>query len=254
MRFNAADGVTVEPTDFEPSWLDTAEQAVALLEVAVEQDAAGRLRRGHRRALYLFLLLTGARIDEALSLRWSDLALADGVVRIPDAKTPAGRRTIPLYPPVQEALTELKALRRPTEPGVLVFGNAAGARDNDSNVRNRWLAKDVAEANRRLSAKGRLPIRTRPEGATAGARFTPHSFRRTFASLLFIEGRDPAYVMLVLGHTDAALSLGTYAKMRTVDENVRARWRAFVATGSADLPEKANAASHEDAQAESMRS
>ncbi len=129
----------------------------------------------------------------------------------------------------------LKALRLPTDRDALVFGTSTGGKENDSNVRNRMLTPDVWEANSRLAEKGRLPIRTRPEGATTGARFTPHSFGRTYASLLYIEGRDPSFVKRVMGHKHAALSLTVYALMETVDEDVRARWRAFVATGSTDL-------------------
>jgi integrase len=38
-----------------------------------------------------------------------------------------------------------------------------------------------------------------------------NSLRRTFASLLYALGRDPAYVMDQLGHTDPKLALRIYA-------------------------------------------
>ena len=42
---------------------------------------------------------------------------------------------------------------------------------------------------------------------------TNHSLRRTFASLLYHEGRSPRYVMKQMGHTDPALALAIYAEV-----------------------------------------
>ncbi len=39
---------------------------------------------------------------------------------------------------------------------------------------------------------------------------TPHSLRRTFASLLFGLGEPPPYVMSQLGHTTAGFTLALY--------------------------------------------
>ena len=42
---------------------------------------------------------------------------------------------------------------------------------------------------------------------------TPHSLRRTFASLLLATGVDVPYVPGQLGHTDPKVTLGVYAKV-----------------------------------------
>src|SRR5215211_2880127 len=42
---------------------------------------------------------------------------------------------------------------------------------------------------------------------------TPHTLRRTFASLALAAGRDPRWVMGQLGHTDARLTLNLYAQV-----------------------------------------
>lgn len=50
---------------------------------------------------------------------------------------------------------------------------------------------------------------------------TPHTLRRTFASLALAAGRDPRWVMAQLGHTDARLTLNVYAQVmqrQRVDE------------------------------------
>ena len=44
-------------------------------------------------------------------------------------------------------------------------------------------------------------------------RVTPHTLRRTFATLALAAGRDPRWVMGQLGHTDARLTLGLYAQV-----------------------------------------
>lgn len=52
---------------------------------------------------------------------------------------------------------------------------------------------------------------------------TPHTLRRTFASLALAAGRDPRWVMGQLGHTDARLTLNVYAQVmqrQRVDESL----------------------------------
>jgi integrase len=62
----------------------------------------------------------------------------------------------------------------------------------------------VERANRALEAEGLAAI---PDG------LTPHSLRRTFASLLYLRGENPVYVMDQLGHSDPKLALRIYAKV-----------------------------------------
>jgi integrase len=45
------------------------------------------------------------------------------------------------------------------------------------------------------------------------ANVTPHSPRRTFASLLLATGADVPYVMAQLEHSDPKMTLGVYAKV-----------------------------------------
>ena len=53
------------------------------------------------------------------------------------------------------------------------------------------------------------------------AQVTPHTLRRTFASLCFFAGRDLRWVMGQLGHEDPRMTLGVYAqcmKRSQIDE------------------------------------
>src|SRR3954453_1670722 len=57
---------------------------------------------------------------------------------------------------------------------------------------------------------------------------TPHSLRRTFASLLVALGRDPAYFMAQMGHTTANLTLSLYAKAMASEDGERERLRLLL--------------------------
>jgi Phage integrase family len=78
---------------------------------------------------------------------------------------------------------------------------------------------------------------------------TPHKLRHTFASILIALGRDPAYVMGQLGHTDARFTLRVYTHvMRRGDEErealralVEGREWAPMGTGGAPTPFEATA-------------
>jgi hypothetical protein len=72
----------------------------------------------------------------------------------------------------------------------------------------------VERANEKRAAEGRLLI---PNGVT------PHTLRRTFASLCFFAGRDARFVMAQLGHSAARLTLQVYAQCmecRRIDDDL----------------------------------
>ena len=77
-------------------------QVAALLSAASELDANARYGdTGRRRPLLATLTLAGLRISEALDLRWRDVNLATGKVRVVAAMTHAGVRTVDLSPTLQ---------------------------------------------------------------------------------------------------------------------------------------------------------
>src|SRR5947209_3013202 len=183
----------VRSTKPNRSYLDTAEQIEALLDAAGELDQQARPDRRHvlRRMMLATLTFAGLRIGELLDLRWREVDLATGRLRVGEAKTEAGRRYVMLRPAL---LVELKALKADTAPSSddYVFPTSTGRRQTAENVRNRVLAKAVNGANEHLAERGAPPL---PE------RLTPHSLRRTFASLLYAIGETPPTVMAEMGHT-----------------------------------------------------
>jgi len=144
------------------------------------------------------LVLAGLRIDEALSLRWRQLDLPGARLWVWGTKTDAADRTVDLLPLLREALAEHAASARDRGPDSLVFGTGTGAKQSATNVRRRTLAPAVERANAALASQGLTPL---PAG------LTPHSLRRSFASVLVALGEDPAYVMAQMGHTTPHLTL-----------------------------------------------
>jgi integrase len=55
-------------------------------------------------------------------------------------------------------------------------------------------------------------------GAPLPFGLTPHSLRRTFASVLYALGTAPTVVMAEMGHTSPALALRIYAQAMSRDE------------------------------------
>jgi integrase len=119
-----------------------------------------------RRAFLATLTLAGLRISEALDLRWRDVDLPAGRLRITDAKTDAGVRLVDLLPAVREELPVHKTETWFGDPEDFVFPTGSGRRQDRNNARRRVVVKSVARASENLIGQGLNPL---PEG-TAGHR------------------------------------------------------------------------------------
>lgn len=135
-----------------------------------------------------------------LDLERRDVSLARGELRVRDAKTEAGIRTVDLTPALRDELAlwlDRSPFKRPTDP---VFPTGKGTRDNRHGVRERVVKKAIELANPKLAELSIDPIR----------KVTPHGLRRTYASLRCAVGDDVAFTSAQLGHEDALFSLRTY--------------------------------------------
>lgn len=199
------------------TWLESADQISALLDAA---DSVGRRTPwpGYDRAALATLTFAGLRIGELMDLRRKDVDLPSGRIRVGRSKTEAGLRDVNLLPVLRDELLAYLA-GRDLGPDAYVFGTKAGNRGSESNLRNRLLKPAVIAANIALVEKERTPM---------SERVTPHSLRRTFASVLVAIGEDPAYVMNQLGHTDPSFTLKVYAQLMTGRNGERERIRALV--------------------------
>jgi integrase len=184
-----------------------AEQARRLLDAAKGDPLE---------ALYVVSLTCGLRIGEALGLRWTDIDLDAGTLRVSrqlqrmrrlDGKPGklvfsepknASRRTLDLP---QRALGALRTHRkrqleervgaRLYEDSGLVFATGIGSPLDAQNVVNRHFKP--------LPKRAGLPdIRW-------------HDLRHTYATLLLARGTHPTYVQKSLGHASVQLTLDRYS-------------------------------------------
>jgi integrase len=200
------------------TWLDRADHIAALLDGARDLDEKARAQRGQRRALLATLTFAGLRIGEALSLRWRDVDLERGTIVVRAAKTDAGMRSVHVLPVLHEELAYFRARQTPSIDAV-VFGTANDRSLGPSNVRRRILAKAIERADVELDRAKAEPL---------PMHLTPHSLRRTFASLLFAVGEAPPYVMAQMGHTSANLTLSIYARQMDRRDGESDRLKALV--------------------------
>jgi integrase len=196
--------------------LDRADAIAALLDAAGELDAERR-SEPYRRPLLAVLVFGGLRIGEALALRWGDVDLARGTLRIRRSKTEAGERTVTMLPALRDELAALRA-QRDRDRNALVFATATGRQRLATNVRNRTLAPAVERASAALVKRGEEPLPA----------LTPHSLRRTYCSLLYALGRTPPQVMAQMGHTTPNLALAIYAAEMDRSDGEPERLRALV--------------------------
>ena len=152
--------------------------------------------RGERfEALYVLAVNTGLRSGELLGLRWEDVDLQAGIVRvrrtvfsgrIEAPKTSKGKRSVRL------PRMSVEALRRIPRTGRWVFCTRTGRPVSVHNVHNRsWKP---------LLEKAGLPPDTRF-----------HDLRHTCATLLLTKGVHPKIVQEMLGHSSISITLDIYS-------------------------------------------
>ncbi len=141
------------------------------------------------------------RAREAARAPWRDVDLGSGRLRVAGAKTAAGVRDVHLLPTLRDELAALKASGNPRAEA-LVFPTSNGKQIGATNLRRRVLAPAINLANARLAEAGEPPL---PAG------LTPHSLRRTFASVLYALGSTAPVVMAEMGHTGPQMALAIYA-------------------------------------------
>jgi integrase len=173
------------------TWVEP-EQLLALIEAA---DT-------YHRPILATLAGAGLRIGEALALDWRDVNLATGTLIVGTAKTDAGSyREVDLPGGLIEALSEWKAYRH-TRQADPVFVTRTGRRQTVTNVDHR-LKGAIKDANVQLTEAGIEPI---------SDRVSPHSLRRTYASLRAAVGDHPVYIAEQLGHEDPGFTFRVYQR------------------------------------------
>jgi integrase len=187
------------------STLESAEHVSALLTAAgeLDRDAAVDRRHVHRKAMLATLTFAGLRIGELLALRWRDVDLAGGWLAVGESKTDSGRRRVKVRGALRDELLAVRSDHRGAiDPDAYVFPTRSGRRVLPENFRSHVLASAVKRADENLAKRELAPL---------PPKLTPHSLRRTFASLLYALGETPPVVMQEMGHTDPGLALRIHA-------------------------------------------
>ncbi|MBJ7519830.1 MAG: site-specific integrase [Solirubrobacteraceae bacterium] len=159
------------------------------------------------------LLLSGVRISEGCGLEFArHIDFPAGLIRITRdiTKSDAGVRAIPMLPRVRDDLLALKADRG----GRYVLETRDGNPQRPDNVRANLIDKVVELSNEMLAAAGQRPIE----------HCTPHSLRRTFASIMAEVGVPPRRAMTLMGHTDARFTMSVYQQVLDMGAE---EWRAL---------------------------
>ncbi|MFI5496936.1 tyrosine-type recombinase/integrase [Actinoplanes sp. NPDC051859] len=141
--------------------------------------------------LMAFMAGTGVRINEARAVRWDDIELAAGTVHVRGTKTRGSDRRLSLPSWLTERL-KARAERLGTEG--LVFGSPHHLNEPE----RMWDQSNSAKALARIFIGSGFPWAT------------PHTLRRTVATILDQSGVPIAKIADQLGHTDPAMTARVY--------------------------------------------
>lgn len=204
VRWNMIPRNPAEPV-VRPRVAEKEMHPLAVEQVRALLDAA---RDDRLHALYALLVGAGLRLGEALGLTWPDLDLENGRLHVrrqlcevrgklwlAEPKTTTARRTVTLPGFVVEALRDHEERAR-TEgtllnDRLLVFTDSEGNPLRRSNIRRRSFEPLLKQA-------GIPHVRL-------------HDLRHTFATLALRGGVHPLIVQQQLGHSNIAITLGTYS-------------------------------------------
>ena len=155
-----------------------------------------------RRSMILFGLYSGQRLSDIATLRWQNIDLAKGELRLQTRKT--GRRMIiPLAPPLishLETLPGADSLEAPLHPRAFAILHAQGRSGSLSNQFALLLTQAGlgSPASHRGTGKGRSSLR-HPNALSF------HGLRRTATTLLHEAGVPAAVCQALIGHDSEAL-------------------------------------------------
>jgi len=166
------------------------EEARNLLDALSEED----------RTLWATAMYAGLRAGELMALRWEDVDLDVGVIRVQRSYDPKEheliqtknrqRRDVPIIGAVRKHLMELKLRARPEV--ALVFPRKDGGHFTPTNVRSRTLTA--------WRHAGLSPI-------------TLHECRHSFASLMIAAGVNAKALSEFMGHSSIQITFDRYGHL-----------------------------------------
>jgi integrase len=161
------------------------------------------------------------RVSELCALDKQHVDRAKRKIYVRDAKTEAGVRVIDIRPRLLDDLANFPALADGVAMDEPAYPTRTGNRRDRNNVNARIIAPVVKHANALRAKRHQPDIR---------AHVTPHTFRRTYITIMLAAGFDLPYVQDQVGHLDPTTTLAIYAKVirRPDRDAVRAEMRALL--------------------------
>src|SRR5439155_16508538 len=168
------------------------------------------------RALWATAMYAGLRRGELMALRWEDVDLAAGVIRVERAwdatahaviepKSRAGLRSVPIAAALRDFLLEHK-LASGRSMG-LVFGRTA-ERPVDPSALARWAETAWGKENERRAEREEKPLEP----------ITLHEARHTFASLMIAAGVNAKALATYMGHASVTITYDRYGHLMPGNE------------------------------------
>jgi integrase len=192
--------------------------------IASPEEAAQLIAAAPKRdqALWATALYAGLRRGELMALRWEDVDLSNGVIRVErswdvregvvEPKSRAGKRKVPIASVLRDYLIEHK-LASGCGDG-LVFGRSPTWPFNHTTILGRahtaWKKANAEEA-RAAEAERREPRVLEPIGL--------HEARHTFASLMIAAGVNAKALATYMGHSSITVTLDRYGHLMPGNEN-----------------------------------
>ncbi len=175
------------------------------------------------RTMVLLGVLTGLRVGEILGLRWQDVDLVNGLLKVEQAvyrgslgspKTKGSRRVIPLPETARDALSAFKGAGQE-----LVFRTREGTPYQDNNLLHREL---------------------KPAGRKIGAPWLSwHTLRRTHATLLQAAGGSLKDASAQLGHSKLSTTHEIYTQPLPAHQRMAVEQLAHLVTNGDELQKPA---------------
>lgn len=203
IQFNPVEGVKPLKRTEEQA-RDTIHRALTRQETSDFLTAA---KDSHYYNLYVFLLNTGCRLGEAGALMIGDVSknnvkISRTITRTEvggyeigiDAKTEAGKRTIPMNEEAQQAWKAQKDFNSAID-GAISISDPVFRAPRGSLIKSANVNADIAKICKKAGID----------------RFSAHAFRDTFATRCVESNMQVKTLQVILGHTDVSMTLGLYA-------------------------------------------
>lgn len=157
----------------------------SIIEAELEKSSA--IRKIRTMALYMFLLETGARISEALSIKIKDIDFENGEIPI----IGKGQKPRTLFLHNKSGYWIKRYLEKRKDSNEYLFVNLTGS--------EKWSYNDVCRSFQRYKRLSGI-----------NKKYSIHTFRHTFATQLLFNGVKINEVSFLLGHEDLQTTMKYY--------------------------------------------